>query len=141
MTQADPSGEQARLAALFELDLLHGGPFPDLDRLMMLAADICNANLASFTVHDSQRAYQVSTSFGARETMPKDECMCSAALERSQTVHSADARVDRRVDRVLDFIFGDSHSDWYGDRSISGTQCQCRTDGNGCNRRIVARGN
>jgi PAS domain S-box-containing protein len=97
MSLQDPGGEQQRLAALFELDLLHGGPFPDLDRLMMLAADICNANLAAFTVHDAQRAYQVATSFGTRDTMPKDECMCSAALERNQTVHSADARVDRRL--------------------------------------------
>lgn len=97
MTVRDPGNEEARLAALFELDLLHGGEFPDLDRLMMLAADICNANIAAFTVHDAQRAYQVSTSYGLRDTMPKDECMCSSALERNLTIHSADARVDRRL--------------------------------------------
>lgn len=97
MTVRDPGNEEARLAALFELDLLHGGAFPDLDRLMMLAADICNANIAAFTVHDAQRAYQVSTSYGLRDTMPKDECMCSSALERNLTVHSVDARVDRRL--------------------------------------------
>jgi PAS domain S-box-containing protein len=95
MTAGNP--EQERLAALFELDLLNGGSFPDLDRLVTLASDICGANLAAFTVDDAQRAYQVSTSFGARDTMPKDECMCSPALERNQTVHSADARVDRRL--------------------------------------------
>ncbi len=97
MTLQDPAGEQERLAALFELDLLHGDPFPDLDRLMMLAADVCNANLAAFTVYDSHRAHQVSTSFGSRDTMPKDACMCSPALERNQTLHSADARIDRRL--------------------------------------------
>lgn len=97
MTLEDSGWEQAGLAALFELDLLHGGPFPDLDRLMMLAADICNANLAAFTVHDASRAYQVSTSFGARNTMPKEECMCSPVLERNKTLHSADARIDRRL--------------------------------------------
>lgn len=97
MTLQDPAGEQERLAALFELDLLHGKPFPELDRLMLLAADICNANLAAFTVYDAQRAYQVSINFGPRDTMPKAECMCSPALERNQTIHSADARIDRRM--------------------------------------------
>jgi PAS domain S-box-containing protein len=96
MMADDPGGEQGRLAALFELDLLHGGAFPDLDRLVMLAADICGANIAAFTVHDAQRAFQVSTSFGARETMLKDACMCSPVLECNATIATPDARADRR---------------------------------------------
>ena len=96
MIAGDPAGQQERLAALFELDLLHGGEFPDLDRLVMLAADICSANVAAFTVHDASRAYQVSTSFGARNTMPKDECMCSPVFERGATITTPDARADRR---------------------------------------------
>jgi PAS domain S-box-containing protein len=108
MTLEDPGWEQMRLAALFELDLLHGGPFPDLDRLTALAADICNANIAAFTVHDASRAYQVSTSYGARDTMPKDECMCSPVLERNKTLHSADARVDRRLAQAR-YVVGEPH--------------------------------
>ena len=108
MTLEDPGWEQMRLAALFELDLLHGGLFPDLDRLTTLAADICNANIAAFTVHDASRAYQVSTSFGARDTMPKDECMCSPVLERNKTLHSADARVDRRLAQAR-YVVGEPH--------------------------------
>jgi len=93
----DPSGESERLAALLELDLIHGEAFPDLDRLVALANDVCGANLASFTVHDAQRAYQVSSSWGARDTMPKEECLCQVPLAREQTVAISDVRVDRRT--------------------------------------------
>lgn len=100
MTADDPGGERERLAALFELDLLHGGAFPDLDRLVKLAEEICGANLAAFTVHDQQRAYQVSTSYGLRETMPREECMCSLSLERNQTIAAPDAAADRRLSKA-----------------------------------------
>ena len=91
-----PEKEQARLTALAELDLTNGEPFVDIDRLVSLAAEICGGNLAAFTVHDAQRAYQVSTSWGSRETIPKEECMCSASLETGDTIHTPDARSDPR---------------------------------------------
>lgn len=100
MKAGDLGGQQERLAALFELDLLHGRAFPDLDRLVKLAEEICGANLAAFTVHDQQRAYQVSTSYGLRETMPRDECMCSLSLERNQTIAAPDAAADRRLSKA-----------------------------------------
>ena len=93
----DLSGESERQAALLELDLIHSEAFSDLDRLVALANDICGANLAAFTVHDEQRAYQVSTSFGSRDTMPKEECLCQVPLARAQTVAIPDVRVDRRT--------------------------------------------
>src|SRR5262245_36806147 len=92
-----PSSESERQAALLELDLVHGEAFPDLDRLVALANDVCGANLAALTVHDAQRAYQVSTSYGFRDTMPKEECLCQAVLARGQTVAIPDVRVDRRT--------------------------------------------
>lgn len=93
----DPSGENERQAALLELDLIRGEAFSDLDRLVALANDVCGANLAAFTVHDAQRAYQVSTTFGTREAMPKEECLCQVPLARAQTVAIPDVRVDRRT--------------------------------------------
>src|SRR5262245_56491291 len=91
--------DRERLAALLELDLLHGEQFPELDRLVALAADICNANIAAFTVHDDQRAVQVSTSFGERLTMPRSQCICSITLSSGQTVVLADARADAATAR------------------------------------------
>jgi PAS domain S-box-containing protein len=89
--------ESETLAALFELDLLHGEAFPDLDRLVLLANDICGGNIAALTVHDAERAYQISTSYGTRETIPKTECLCTVSLARNQTVVVPDCRVDRRM--------------------------------------------
>lgn len=81
-----------RLAAVAELELITGGPFPVLDRLTALVADICDAELAAFTVHDATMAYQVSTNFGAGEVMPNTTCICSLAMDRPGTVVIADAR-------------------------------------------------
>lgn len=97
MTEGKDASEQLRLDALFELDLLGGGPFIDIDRLVNLAVEICGGNLAAFTVHDAAWAYQISTSWGQSDTIPKAECMCSPSLETNKTVHTPDARLDARL--------------------------------------------
>ncbi len=102
MTKHNDASEQQRLEALFELDLLGGGPFIDIDRLVNLAAEICGGNLAAFTVHDGERAHQVSATWGwgQAETIPKCECMCSPSLEANATVHATDARVDPQLAKM-----------------------------------------
>ncbi len=97
MTKGIDASEQQRLEALLELDLLDGGPFVDIDRLVNLAVEICGGNLAAFTVHDARYAYQISTSWGESDTILKAECMCSPALETNTTIHTPDARVDERL--------------------------------------------
>ncbi|RYG30227.1 MAG: GAF domain-containing protein, partial [Burkholderiales bacterium] len=96
MTEHTNASEQQRLEALFELDLLDGGPFIEIDRLVNLAAEICGGNLAAFTVHDADTAHQISSSWGQVDTIPRSECMCSPSLEANMTVHTEDARVDER---------------------------------------------
>lgn len=100
MAEDKNASEQQRLEALFELDLLNGGPFIDIDRLVNLAAEICGGNLAAFTVHDAESAHQISTSWGQPDTIPKCECMCSASLATNKTVHTPDARVDAVLART-----------------------------------------
>jgi PAS domain S-box-containing protein len=97
MSAHGPSREMERLASLLELDLLHGQPFVEIDRLTALANDICDSNIAAFTVHDAARAIQISTSFGERATMPRHECICSLTFERGSTVVIEDARADPRA--------------------------------------------
>lgn len=97
MTDRKPAVGQDRLAALQELELTDDDPMEDLDRLVLLAADICGANLAAFTVHDATTAHEVSSSFGERATMPKQECMCSTPLASNQTLHVVDAMADPRL--------------------------------------------
>jgi PAS domain S-box-containing protein len=92
-----PAVGDDRLAALQELELTHDDPMEDLDRLVLLAADICSASLAAFTVHDATTAREVSSSFGARASMPKQECMCSTLLASNQTLYVPDATSDPRL--------------------------------------------
>jgi PAS domain S-box-containing protein len=87
---------ERRVAVLRDLDVLSGGDYPGLDRLIALAADVCDANLAAFVVNDGAHAYQLSTTFGTRETMPGPECMCTPILDAGATLISDDARHDRR---------------------------------------------
>lgn len=88
--------EERRLAVLRDLDVLDGGDFPGLDRLITLAADVCEANLAAFVVNDGANAYQLSTNYGTRETMPGVECMCTPILQSGATLVSDDAGHDPR---------------------------------------------
>ena len=97
MADRKPAAGQGKVAALREFELTHGEPLVDLDRLVLLAADICGANLACFTVHDATTAYEVSASFGPRATMPKQECMCSIPLASAQTLDVVDAAADPRL--------------------------------------------
>lgn len=83
-------------ATLRELDLIGKGRFADLDKLVMLALDICGGNLAAFVVHDAGTAHEISSSFEAPCSMPQAECMCWAPLELGATVQVPDAAADPR---------------------------------------------
>jgi len=87
---------ERRVAILRDLDVLEGGEFPGLDRLIGLAVDVCDANLAAFIVTDATQAYQLSTTYGLRETMPREECMCTPVLDSGATMLSEDVRNDPR---------------------------------------------
>lgn len=84
-------------SAAAELGLLTGAEIDELDRLTALAADVCAADFASFTVHDANLAYQVSTSFGICEVMPNVECICSTVMRAGAVVTIVDARADPAV--------------------------------------------
>jgi hypothetical protein len=91
VTCSPTSTSEDRIAVLRELDLVGNGRFADLDKLVVLALDICGGNLAAFTVHDGDTAHEVSSSFEAPCSMPREECMCWAPLELGATVQVADA--------------------------------------------------
>jgi PAS domain S-box-containing protein len=89
--------DRARLVALRELDFADGESVPQLDRFVELVADICGANLASFTIHDETRSVQIATSFGERETIPRETCICSVSLNEGVFLSVSDARADPRT--------------------------------------------
>ncbi len=96
MTGSPTSTSEDRIAALRELDLVGNGRFADLDKLVMLALDICAGNLAAITVHDGDTAHEVSSGFDALESMPLEECMCGPPLAQGAAVQVSDAEADPR---------------------------------------------
>jgi PAS domain S-box-containing protein len=105
LTASSPRASDDMRAALHELDLLGKGRLADLDKLVMLALDICGGSLAVFVVHDADTAHEVSSSFEAAVSMPREECMCSLPLELGVTVQVADAAADPRFARTR-HVFG-----------------------------------
>src|SRR5262245_28421017 len=93
----DGTTNGAREAALEELDLLQGEATPDLDRLTALAKDITGANISAFTVHSQGRAFQISASYGARETLAAADCLCAIALEKGATAVVDDCAADPKT--------------------------------------------
>jgi PAS domain S-box-containing protein len=92
-----PDRAQRRVAVLRDLDVLReGGEYPGLDRLIALASDVCDANLAAFIVQDETTSYQLSTSYGHAEAMPAAECLCTSVIATGRTVLVDDARKDAR---------------------------------------------
>jgi PAS domain S-box-containing protein len=97
MSDSGPDNVQRRIAVLRDLDVLHeGGEHPGLDRLIALASDVCDANIAAFVVQDETTSYQLSTSYGHAEAMPSAECLCTSVMTTGRTVLVDDARQDPR---------------------------------------------
>lgn len=92
-----PDLAQRRIAVLRDLDVLHEGrEHPGLDRLIALASDVCDANIAAFVVQDETTSYQLSTSYGHAEAMPSAECLCTSVITTGRTIVVDDARQDPR---------------------------------------------
>lgn len=91
-----PDNEEARLESLFELDLLKGERFPELDRLTALAADVCCAELSVITLHTADEGVQISASTGEMPhgTVPRGDTYCTHILLKPRTLVIADAAYD-----------------------------------------------
>ncbi|MDP3492054.1 MAG: ATP-binding protein [Hyphomonadaceae bacterium] len=91
-----PENEQARLAALAELNLLGGERFVEMDRLTALAAEVCNADLSAVTLYDDEDGVRVSVSSGevAHGPVPRCDTVCTHILVNPGTLIVDDAASD-----------------------------------------------
>ena len=105
VTRPIQSEEAARLAALYELDLLGPPGFPELDRLTCLLADICNAAPAVLTIFDERRSVQLSVSSGERIDVASDPTLCAQTLAHGATLLIPDARADPTTAKTV-FVAG-----------------------------------
>lgn len=97
MPASDSDKVHRRVAVLRDLDVLReGDAHPGLDRLIALASDVCDANIAAFVVQDETTSYQLSTSYGHAEAMPNAECLCTSTMMSGKTQLVADTLKDPR---------------------------------------------
>jgi diguanylate cyclase (GGDEF)-like protein len=92
-----PLDEEARLAALYSLELLDTPPDPKFDALVRLAADIHDVPIAIVTLVDRARQwFKSSVGLCAQET-PRDQAFCAhAILNPSAVMVVEDATRDPR---------------------------------------------
>ncbi|MBI1361315.1 MAG: response regulator [Alphaproteobacteria bacterium] len=107
------SGEAARVAVLYELDLLRPQALPDLDRLVRLAADVCSAELALVSVFDVRKSVQVSVAGGEPVTLLRNETICDATLAKKSSLLIPDTTADPRSVSSA-FVVGPPHIRSYG---------------------------
>jgi predicted signal transduction protein with EAL and GGDEF domain len=97
-----PADEQDRLAELLDFGILDTEPDEDYDRLVQLAASLCNAPMAALTLVDSQRQWFKSrVGFETRQT-PRDKALCAQAiLDASRLLEIADTAIVNGFDPHL----------------------------------------
>ncbi len=94
MTGADP--EAPRVAALHAHADPDGSQSPDLDDLVVRAAEIAGVPMATLNLLDHDRQCSVVTSGCAAAVTPRCEAMCNVTLELGTFVHVPDAAADPR---------------------------------------------
>lgn len=91
-----PSGETARLAALYELDVLDTPPEKDFDDIVSLAASVCGTPMAMVSLIDTDRQwFKAKIGTDVTETS-RDLSICAHAILGRDLLVVPDARQDAR---------------------------------------------
>ena len=88
--------EQARLAALYSLDILDTAEEPEYEELVRLAATICGTPISAVTLVDADRQwFKAITGLSIRET-PRSVSFCSHTIQQSGLLLVENAAEDPR---------------------------------------------
>src|SRR5262249_20856517 len=92
-----PDNEHERLLALYECDVLDTPADPLFDSITRLAAQVCDAPIALFSLIDRQRQWFKSNHglTGTRQT-PRDVAFCAHAILGDELLEIPDATHDAR---------------------------------------------
>jgi len=91
-----PNDEQGRLQALKTLGVLEAPSDPELDGMVLLAAEVCAAPLAMITMLDSE-AERVKSRIGMPfPELRRDMSFCAHAIVEESALEVVDARNDSR---------------------------------------------
>lgn len=96
MSYPTASNEEARLAALYELDLLDTPDEPAFDRVTRLVTKLLHVPISTVTLIDAKRQWIKSrVGVEARET-PRDVAFCAYTIQGTEPLIINDARQDPR---------------------------------------------
>ncbi|MDO9485286.1 MAG: PAS domain S-box protein [Actinomycetota bacterium] len=120
---AIPSNEEARIAALRQLNLLDTEPDPFLDRITEVASRYFDAPISVVTLVDTDRQWFKSrVGLQAQETS-RDVAFCAHAIRDEQAFIVNDASLDARfADNPL--VLGDPNIRFYAGQPLKGPDAQ-----------------
>lgn len=96
MPQANPASESCRLRALDEYQILDTAPEEVYDRVVGLAAEICETPIALFSLVDADRlSFKASYGPAVKET-PREASFCALVVDNDRLLVVEDARSDER---------------------------------------------
>lgn len=91
-----PNDEEARLDALYRLNLLDTAPSESFDRITRMAAQIFDLPIAAVSLTDRDRQWFKSRVGVSHWSIPRDKAPCAQVTERGETVLIPDLRADIR---------------------------------------------
>ena len=116
-----PSDEIARLAALYDLEILDTHEEKIFNELASLAAYVCKAPIALITLIDSDRQwFKAKVGIDVDET-PRELSFCAHAILQDDTMEVHDALNDERF-RDNPFVESDPHVRFYAGAPLKTTE-------------------
>ena len=91
-----PNDEEARLDALYRLNLLDTAPSESFDRITRMAAQIFDLPIAAVSLTDRDRQWFKSRVGVSHWSIPRDKAPCAQVAETGETVLIPDLRADTR---------------------------------------------
>lgn len=92
-----PMDDNSRLAALHRYDALAAPDSDDFSFLTELAAKVCDVPYAFITLVDAERAFVVSATGLALESLPRGQCYCALAVLGDAATEISDLSKDART--------------------------------------------
>jgi len=92
----DHSTESARLAALYEADLLDTESEPEFDDIVALASEICGTPISLVSLIDRERQWFKARKGLEVEQTPRQVAFCSVAIQQTEPLIVTDAKEDPR---------------------------------------------
>lgn len=116
---ADDEAEAERFRSLTATGLLHSGPDPDLDALMVEARDAFDVSSASVSLIGSEHQYLKASRGSVPQPLPRREPFCDEAIRTADPLLIPDTHTDERF-RDHPLVVGEPFLRFYAAHPLRG---------------------